>query len=204
MAVAIALSPFAVIPAVLLLLADDPRRMTGSFLAGWFGGVAIATTVAVLFSDVIDAWEAPAWLSWLRGAVAVLLVILGIRGLVRRPDPDGGGWADRLAGATPRRAVRLGAVLSLANPKVLLLAASGGLAIGAEGWAAAGQVVAVAVFAVVASIGVGGPLLLHVGLGSRAEAPLRALEAWLARYGDRVMGIVLLVLGGYLLLSVLA
>ena len=38
MAVAIALSPFAIIPAIVLLLTPRPREAAGAFLAGWVLG----------------------------------------------------------------------------------------------------------------------------------------------------------------------
>ena len=60
-AVAIALSPFPVIPVVLLLLTERALANGGSFLAGWFGGLLGLTAIVALLAGVIELWdEAPA------------------------------------------------------------------------------------------------------------------------------------------------
>ena len=50
-AVAIAASPFAVVPAVLLLFAARPRPCSAGFAAGWAAGVGAVTLLAVLLAD---------------------------------------------------------------------------------------------------------------------------------------------------------
>ena len=202
MALAITLSPFAVIPAVMLLLSDRPRSTGSAFLAGWAAGIVIITVVAVLLADVVGAFEPPSWVRWVRAAAGVLLVGYGLWSMrPSRPPGKGSPMIERLSGATPRSARRLGLTLSMANPKILVMAAAGGLSIGAEGTSIAGEAAEVLVFAVVASIGVGAPLALHLALGDRAMPPLRALGDFLDRRGDLVIGVVLVVLGGWLAYS---
>ena len=138
MAMAIALSPFAIIPAIVLLLTPRPRAAGGAFLLGWLLGVGIASGITVATAlPASDATGPSAWVAWARLALGATLLVLGIvrwRGRSRAGASP--AWLQGIQDATPRRALGLGLMLSLANPKVLLLAIAGGLAIGAagDGW----------------------------------------------------------------------
>lgn len=201
-ALVIALSPFALIPAVLLLLAENPRRLALAFLAGWSSGVLLLTAVAVALADVVEAWQAPEWFVWIRGVVGVLLIGLGLRGLLSRRSSDGSGWASRLIGITGRKALSLGLLLAVANPKVIALAAAGGIGIGYASSSIADEVIQVVLFAAVASLGVAVPLVAHVFVGDRTDVWLHSAEGFLERRGDQFMGIVMTLLGAYLLADV--
>lgn len=201
-ALVIALSPFALIPAVLLLLAENPRRLALAFLAGWLSGVLLLTAVAVALADVVEAWQAPEWFAWIRGVVGVVLIGLGLRGLLSRGSSDGSGWASRLIGITARKALSLGLLLALANPKVIALAAAGGIGIGYTSSSFVEEVIQVVLFAAVASLGVAVPLVAHALAGDRAEVWLRSAEVFLEVRGDQLMGIVMTLIGVYLLADV--
>lgn len=201
-ALVIALSPFALIPAVLLLLADNPRRLALAFLAGWSGGLLVLTSVAVGLADVVEAWQAPEWIVWIRGVVGVVLIGLGLRGLLSRGSSDGSGWASRLIGITARKALSLGLLLVLANPKVIALAAAGGIGIGYASSSIVDEAINVVLFAAIASLGVAVPLLTHISAGERAEGWLRSAEGFLERRGNQFMGIVMTLIGVYLLADV--
>ncbi|MBP9535735.1 MAG: GAP family protein, partial [Pseudoxanthomonas sp.] len=132
MAMAIALSPFAIIPAIVLLLTPRPRAAGGAFLLGWLLGVGIASGITVATAlPASDATGPSAWVAWARLALGATLLVLGIvrwRGRSRAGASP--AWLQGIQDATARRALGLGLMLSLANPKVLLLAIAGGLAIG--------------------------------------------------------------------------
>jgi len=201
MAVAIAASPFPVIPAVLLLLTARPRSNAGGFLLGWAVGVTLWVVGALLLADLLVAVDSPpTWASWARIAVGAALVGYAVRQWTRR-SPDAGlpAWMQTIQDTTPRRAVRLGLVLSAANPKIILLAGAGGLSIGAEVVGAGLQAGAVVLFAAVASTTVAAPLLCFLAAGERALAPLRRASGWLERNHGAVMAVVLLVIGALLL-----
>ena len=59
-ALAIALSPFGVIVAILLLFTPRPRQSAGAFLSGWTVGIAGASGVSVALTSVIDLSDEPA------------------------------------------------------------------------------------------------------------------------------------------------
>ncbi len=107
-------------------------------------------------------------------------------------------WMQAIGDATPARAMRLGLLLSGANPKVLLLAAAGGIAIESAGLSSAGTVVTIAVFAAVSASTVSIPLVLHAAMGERMLRPLSEAKDWLERNNAAVMAVVITVIGVYL------
>jgi threonine/homoserine/homoserine lactone efflux protein len=86
-------------------------------------------------------------------------------------------------------------LLSAANPKIVVLAAAGGLAIGADVVGAGEQLVSVLVFALVGSISVAIPVLGFLILGDRVLTPLGVARDWLERHNSAVMAVVFIVIG---------
>ena len=101
--------------------------------------------------------------------------------------------------ATPVTAARLALLLSAANPKILVLSAAAGLAIADAAIAPASAALAVVAFALLGSVSVALPLLAHVVLGERANAPLLRAKEWLTRHNATIMAVVILVIGVVLL-----
>jgi threonine/homoserine/homoserine lactone efflux protein len=99
---------------------------------------------------------------------------------------------DRL---TPPTALRLGLLLSAANPKVLLLTAAAGLSIGAADLDATETVITTAVFTVVAASTVTLPVLLYLIAGERILRPLGSVRTWLQDNNAAMMAAVILVIG---------
>jgi threonine/homoserine/homoserine lactone efflux protein len=99
---------------------------------------------------------------------------------------------DRL---TPPTALRLGLLLSAANPKVLLLTAAAGLSIGAADLNSTETVITTAVFTVIASTTVALPVLLYLLVGKRILRPLGTVRTWLQDNNAAVMAVVILVIG---------
>src|SRR5690554_2560623 len=110
MAIGIATTPFAIIPAIILLLTPRPRAAAGAFLAAWSLSVAVIAGIAVATADVADANDAPAaWSGWVRLGLGTALVALGIRKwLNRSPEAKPPGWLTAIESATPRKAFSVG------------------------------------------------------------------------------------------------
>lgn len=201
MAVAIALSPFAIIPAILVLLTPRPRAAGGAFLIGWLLGVATASGLAVATAlPGGDAADSPAWMPWLRLALGGALLAMGIvcwRGRARAGSAP--AWLQGIQGATPPRAFVLGLALSIANPKVLLLALAGGLAIGTTGDGWLHGLAHVLGFTVLASISVAAPWLAFLLAADRAMPVLEKLRLWLEARANTIMAVVFMALGLLLL-----
>jgi threonine/homoserine/homoserine lactone efflux protein len=203
LAIGIAASPFPVIPVILLLFTDRARAAAWSFLSGWFLGVGGSAGVFVLLAEVVDQSDyTPSWASWLRVVGGAALVAYGVKQWLGRGDhPEQPTWMRQISSASPRAAFRLALLLSAANPKVLLLAAAAGLVIGADDFTARGDVAAVALFTLVASVSVAVPVLAYTILGERVLGPLGVARDWLVRNNSAVMAVVLVVIGLLLLLK---
>jgi len=195
-ALGIAASPFPVIPAILLLFTPRPRATGGLFLVGWAAGILVACGLFAVLATVIELTEeTPRWASWTKVGLGTLLVVLGVqqwRGRQKQSDP---AWMQALADATPAAALRLGLLLSTANPKILLLAAAGGLAIGSAGLTTAQVLGVAAAFTAVASCTVALPWLLYSLRGDRILTPLGKARDWLRAHNAAVVALVLAVIG---------
>lgn len=203
LAVGIAASPFPVIPVILLLLTPRATATAGAFLAGWAAGILVGTTAFVLLEAVVEKLdEPPTWLSWTRVALGAALLVLGVRQwLSRHDDQPAPAWMASLESATPGSAGRLGVLLSLANPKILLFSAAAGMTIGAGASSRSETVLAVVLFAIAGSVTVALPFVAHVVFGERATGPLRRASTWLADNNATVMAVVLLVIGALVLVK---
>lgn len=202
-ALGIAASPFPIIPAILLLFTRRARATSSSFLLGWVVGILVVTGAFALLSEVLDTSDQPsAWAYWARIVLGAVLVVLGVRQwLGRRAKDSTPQWMQSIADATPGTALRLGLVLSAANPKIMLLAAAGGLAIGSSELDGAGVVLAVALFTAVAASTVAIPVLLYLVLGERILGPLGVARDWLQANNAAVMAVVIVVIGLLLLVK---
>lgn len=196
-AVGIALSPFAVVPAILLLFSPRPAAGSAAFGGGWAAGTAGVALVAVLLADLMTIPESPpAWASWTRIVLGASLLVLGV-GKFRARSEAGGppSWLRSLEAASPGRAARFGVLASGANPKIALLAVAGGFSIGAELSGAAREILAVLGFAAVGASTALLPVTAYVALGDRALVPLGRAKDWLVANVGVVMAAVLGVIG---------
>jgi hypothetical protein len=200
LAIAVAASPFAIIPAILVLFAERPRATSLSYLAGWLAGLAAGATAFVLLAGVIELGdEPPTWASWARIGIGAALVVLGIRKwLARATAGDLPAWMSSIESLRPGRAFPLAAGLALVNPKILLLSAAAGAAIGAGTDDAADAASLVALYAVVGGLSVALPVLAFLVLGERVMAPLQRGRDWLERNNAAVMSVVMVVIGAVL------
>ena len=196
LALAIAASPFPIVPVILLLLTPRPRATAGAFLLGWVVGILGVAVVFSFLAAVLEKGETPTWASWTRIVLGLALVGMGVakwRG--RGADTEPPAWMASLETAGPGSALRLALLLSVANPKVLLLSAAAGLAIGAEPLDLGEFVAVVALFTAVAASSVALPVLLHLVFGDRMLGPLRRTKDWLTVHNAAVLAVVAAVIG---------
>ncbi|MGV1005555.1 MAG: GAP family protein [Candidatus Nanopelagicales bacterium] len=197
LAVAIALSPFPVIPAILLLFTARPRVTAGSFLVGWGVGVLFAASLFAALSSFIETHEHPPdWASWARLVLGLLLLLYGGKQWAgRQGEKTMPGWMAALGQAGPSQALRYGLLLSAANPKILLLAAAGGREIGGMALPVGSTLGALVVFTAVGSLTVALPWVLYLVGGERVLEPLGRARDWLADNNAAIMAVVLAVIG---------
>lgn len=96
---------------------------------------------------------------------------------------------------TPVKAAGAGVLLSALNPKNLLLAVSGAAAIAGVGGSTTDEIVAYVVLVLVATIGVGAPVVICFALGDRSGPLLDRLKNWMAQHNAVIMAALLVVIG---------
>jgi threonine/homoserine/homoserine lactone efflux protein len=201
-AVGVAGSPMPIVAVVLMLVTPRARVNGPAFLAGWMLGILIlgAILLAVLGpADTSDEGGPTTWVSVLELVLGVLLVLVAVRQWRGRPhageDVATPKWMGALDGFTPVKAAGAGALLGSINPKNLLLIVAGVTAIAQTEIPAGEQAVSWVVFMLIASIGVGAPVVIFFALGDRAPALLNRLKDWMAHNNAVIMAVLCLIIG---------
>ncbi|OBH54383.1 hypothetical protein A5687_00230 [Mycobacterium mantenii] len=198
LAAVIALSPITVIPAVLVLHAPRPRPASLAFLGGWLLGLVTLTAAFVSGSELLSGVHAapPKWAAWVRLAFGVALIALAAyHWFTRHRQRSMPRWMRSFSTLSPRRAAVVGAVLVPLRPEVLILCAAAGLAVGNSSLSAGAQLVAAAIFVVVAASTVAIPILAYVGAGDRLDDALERLKASMEANHDAMLAVILFLIG---------
>jgi hypothetical protein len=206
LAVGIALSPIPIIAVVLMLTSDRAKVNGPAFVLGWLIGLGIVGTIVLAIAGPGGASKsgAPAtWVSWLKIALGVLLLLVAVRQFRSRPrageEPVMPKWMATIDKTTPLAALGLAAVLSGANPKNLLLAVSGAATIAQTGIPTGQQAIAYAVFALIGTLGVGIPVGIYFALGQRSEKILAGLKNWMSAHNAVIMTVLCLIIAAKLI-----
>jgi len=198
LAMGVALSPFPVVAAVLIL--SGPRASTAglAFAAGFVGGLVGLTAVALGLIDGAGGATGPVASLLRLGVGAGLLVAAWAKW---RGRPEGGvavpmpGWMVALHGAGPVRAFAVGAGLGGVNPKNIAFAVGAAGSIAATGVGARDAVVAGLAFVLLGSASVLGATAVRLVGGARTVGPLETLRAFMVDNGPVILAVVFLVLG---------
>ncbi len=204
LAVGVAASPVPIIAVVIMLTTPRASRNGPAFLLGWLAGLAVAGTVLLIIGGSLGTSHTPpAWASWLDIGLGVLLILAGVREFRRRPrgdeTPPMPGWMAKVDRMAPAAALGLGALLVAVNPKNLLLVIGGAAAIAKTGIPAGQQVIAYLVFAIVATIGVGAPVVIYVTMRKRSADMLAKLKNWMSRENAVILAVLCLLIAAKLI-----
>ena len=96
---------------------------------------------------------------------------------------------------TPVKAAGAALFLGTINPKNLLLIVGGAAAVAQTGVSGGDEVIAWAVFTVIASLGVGAPVVIYFAMGPRAAKVLDELKTWMAHNNTAIMAVLCLIIG---------
>jgi len=205
-AVGVAVSPFAIVAAVLILITPRAKSNGLTFLLGWMLGIAVlgAIALAVIGPSNPTSQGAPAtWVDWLKLVLGVLLLVVGIKEWRSRPAPDAEvpmpKWMGALDGITPVRASGLGVLIGAVNPKNFLFIIGGAAAVAQTGVSGADQTVAWVVFTVIASLGVIVPVGIYFAMGERADEALQRLKGSMVRNNTAIMAVLCLIIAAKLI-----
>ena len=205
-AVGAAISPFPIIAVVLMLVSPRGRVNGPAFLVGWLVGVGLGGAILLALAGSASANDdgQPAdWVSWLKLALGVLLLLLALRQWRGRPlgdeEPVTPSWMGDLDSFSPVKAAGAGVALSVLNPKNLLLMVAGAAAIAQTGIPADEQAVAWIVFTLIASLGVATPIIIFFAVPDRSAELLGRLKTWMADNNAVIMAVILVVIGAKLI-----
>jgi threonine/homoserine/homoserine lactone efflux protein len=204
--VGVALSPVPIIAVVLMLASPTGRRNGLAFLAGWVFGIAVLGTIVLLVAGGANASNhgTPAtWVSIVKLVLGGLLLLLAVRQWRGRPrgaaQAELPTWMQTIDTFTPGRSAAIGAALSAINPKNLLLVVGAAAAIAQTGASTGSQAIALLVFIVLATFGVGAPVAIYYLMGERATKILADLHDWLSRENATIMAVICLIIGAKLI-----
>lgn len=202
LAIGVAISPIPIIAAILMLLSPRARSTGVGFLLGWLVGILVAVIVFTLLASVLpenDPDASKPIAGTIQLILGVLLLLLAVRQWRSRPkhgeEPALPKWMSAIDSMTTGRGLVLGFVLAAVNPKNLLLAASAGIVVGSSGLSVGSEILAIAVFTVIAVISVAAPVIAYLVAADRMRGPLDALRGWLVHNNATVMAVLLLVIG---------
>ena len=201
-AVGVAISPVPIIAVVLMLVSRRGRANGPAFVVGWVLGLAVLGGVLLAVANsagASDGGEPKTWVGVVKILLGALLLLVALREWRGRPrgdaEPATPKWMGALDSFTPVKALGAGALLSSVNPKNTLLVAAGAAAIAGAGLSTGSEVVAYALFVVIATIGVAAPIVISIVLGDRSAEVLDDLKRWMAANNAVIMAVLLLVLG---------
>lgn len=219
-AIGLALSPFAIVTGIVLLLGKRGRTKSALFGLGWFAAITALTTIALFIVDTAEEVYEEATetgVNVLQLVFAVLFFVLALVTWRKRPGradvSDADAAADepapgkskkpsllsRLDGLSMLGALGVGIVQGLVVIKNIPLALSAGAVFGEAGLAGTENAAAVVVFALVATLGVIVPLGVAMVGGERLTPALQAARDWVEANMSPITLTVLLVLGALFL-----
>jgi threonine/homoserine/homoserine lactone efflux protein len=204
-AVGVALSPLPIVAVILMLGTDRARSNGPAFALGWIAGLVIVSVIVLLIAGDADDPDSTTSTSinWLLVSLGVVFLAMAAREWRSRPkhdeQPELPTWLAAVDAFTPAKSFGLGVGLSAINPKNLALTAAATASIAQAGLSGGETVAAVAVFVVIASATVAGPVVLYLFATDRAAGPLASLQEFMSRHNTVIMIVVLLILGAKLL-----
>lgn len=201
-AVGVLISPMPIVAVVLMLVSRRGGSNGLAFLLGWVVGITAVAALVVLLVGEADSTadaEPQTWASILKLVLGLGLLALAVKEWRARPasgtTPPTPRWMTAIDSFTAVKAFGLAILLGAVNPKNLLLVVSGAATIAQATTVRSEQLGALAVFVVVASIGVATPLVVYLVLGDRAPAVLEAIKAWMTQNNATIIAVLLVVLG---------
>jgi threonine/homoserine/homoserine lactone efflux protein len=204
-AVGVALSPVPIIAVILMLGTPRARTNGAAFAAGWILGLVVVSVVVVLAAsgaNHADSGKSTA-VDWITLVLGVLFLAMAAKQWQSRPKPGVETpmpkWMQAIDQFSPTKSIGLGALLSGGNPKNLALTVAAAASIAQAGLSSGGTTVAIAVFVLIGSVTVGGPVIFYLAVTDRAARPLAQIKQFMSDHNAVIMMIVLLVLGAKLI-----
>ena len=135
--------------------------------------------------------------------IGVLFLVMAAKQWQGRPKPgqvpDMPSWMNAVDELAPVKSLGLGVLLSGLNPKNLALTVAAATTVAQAGLDGVEDAEALAVFVILGSLTVVGPVLFFWFAGDKAAAPLASIKEFMVANSNVIMMVILLVLGAKLL-----
>lgn len=203
-AIGVALSPVPIIAVILMLGTPKARSNGPAFAIGWVIGLIVVSVIVLLVaSDADDADSgASTAVNWVKLLIGVLFLLMAIKQWQGRPkegeEAEMPKWMGAIDGFTAPQSFGLGILLSGVNPKNLALTLAAAASIAQAGLSGGESAIAVAVFVIIGSLTVAGPVLYYLLVPSSAGL-LGEIKQFMSAHNAVIMFVLLLVLGAKLL-----
>ncbi len=175
-AVGVALSPLPIIAVILMLGTPRARTNGPAFAAGWVVGLVVVSVIVLLVASGADDPDSGASTSVdvIKLLLGVLFLFLALKQWQGRPQPGVTPtmpkWMAAIDSFTPGKSFGFGAALSAVNPKNLALTLAAAASIAQAGLDGGESAIAVAVFVVLGSLTVAGPVVFTCSPAARRPA----------------------------------
>jgi len=201
-AVGVAISPIPIIAVILMLFSQRARINGPLFMAGWMAALALVSGLAysaAVAGDASTSSSTSSAISWGKVLFGVIFLLMAVCAWRNRPAPGADApmptWMAGIDDLKPAKALALGLLLAGVNPKNLMLSLAAGAGLAALGLSTSEAVWSWAVFVVVASLTIAGPVVYYLVGGEKAKATLDEFKGWLGAHNDAVMAVLFLVFG---------
>jgi threonine/homoserine/homoserine lactone efflux protein len=203
-AIGVALSPVPIIAVILMLGTPKARANGTAFAVGWVAGLVIVSAIVLVVAKGADD---PSGAPSRTADIVKLLLGLLFLNLARRQwkgRPKEGEeatlpkWMATIDSFTAVKSFGLGAALSGVNPKNLALTAAAAATIAQGGLSGGQSAIAVAVFVVLGSLTVVGPVVVYLVAQDASAKALAGMKTFMSDHNAVIMMVVLLVLGAKL------
>ena len=201
-AIGVAISPVPIIAVILMLFSRRAKVNGPAFLLGWVVALTVVSVVVYALAhdgNVATSSTASDSVSWGKIVLGAVLLLLARRNWRQRPEPGQAPempkWLATVEDLSPVKAFGLAVVLAGVNPKNLILTAGAAAGLAQLDVTTSEAVAAVAVFVLVASLTIVGPVLYALLGGQRAHDTLDSAKAWLTEHNAAVMAVLFLVFG---------
>ncbi len=202
LALVVTISPINIIPVILLLFTKRPLVNASLFVAGFVAGVAGVLVACIAIAEAVDLSPSSGhstWVAWLKLVLGVYLVLAAVQKFRGRPRDGRGGtmpkWMDGIAASRPRKSLAAGLALGAANPKNVVVGLAAAATIASFTLSHGQAVAAIAIYLLVAVLGIAAPILVTVFLGDRSRDVLDGWKAWLGQNNATVMSVLFLIFG---------
>jgi Sap, sulfolipid-1-addressing protein len=204
-AVGVAISPIPIIAVILMLGTPRAKSNGPAFAVGWVAGLVAVSVIVLLVAGGADdpSSATSTGVNWFQVAIGVLFLVMAAGQWRKRPkkgeEPVMPKWMALIDDFGAAKSAGLGVLLSALNPKNLALTAAGAAAIAQAGLDGGQSAIAVAVFVVIGSVTVVGPVVFFVVASDLAAKPLASIKEFMADHNAVIMFVLLLVLGAKIL-----